>query len=316
MQPPIVAETKPGKALGAISHFSATFNWLVNFARNLRGDDLGVTVDRSDTDHPIIRMLGREDPPLAPFAVRWIEADSSLVVYLPERSCNLANTQILLAPATDTDWYIIAGGSTGTSTDGTSLSVRAHIKGRCKATANGTIQPAIYVEAYDTTTTHNDNYNAGDVWSDEIARCTVTEHTEGSTTTYIREVSAMYTGAVTHLAPVVLGDLPLYWFTDTLIASNGFTPHIEECSAPYCYGLIADTALPPLPGLDYIWVWYIVDCSGNTPTPSIVRSDDGGTPPVPASQRYYTVTVPIYSLINGCLSWDTRSRLAQEVYYP
>lgn len=315
MQPPIVAECKAGKALGAVSNFSATFNWVVNFCRNLRGDELSVTVDRTDTNHPVVRMV-RNDTPLAPFVVRWSDADSSLVVYLPEQSCNLANTQVLLTPATDTDWYIVAGGSTGTSTDGTTLRIHAHVKGRVKATSNGTIQPAIFVEAYDATTTHNDNYNAGDLWSAEIARCTVTARTEGGTTTYVRAVSKMHTGAVTHLSPVVLGDLPLYWYTDTAIATNGFVPHIEECSAPYCYGTLADTALPPLPNLDYMWVWYVVDCSGNTPTPSIVRSDDDGTPPVPASQRYYTVTVPVYSLINGCLSWDTRSRLAQEVYYP
>ena len=317
MQPPIVAEAKAGKALGAISHFAATFNWVVDFCRNLKGDGLGVSVDRTDTDHPIIRMLGREDPPLAPFAVRWSEADSSLVVYLPQNACNLINTQILLTAATDADWYIIAGGSTGTSTDGTTLSIHAHVKGRVKATSNGSIHPAIFVEAYDMTATHNDNYNAGDLWMDEIARCTVTATTESGTTTYQRTIGQMYTGAVTHLSPVVEGDLPLYWFTDTLIATNGFVAHIEQCGAPYCSGTtLADTALPPLSGIDYYTVWYIVDCSGNAPTPSIVQSSTDSTPPVPSTDMYYTVAVPVYNMINGCLSRDLRGRLAMEVYYP
>ena len=314
MQPPIVAECRPGNALGAVSNFSATFNWVVNFCRNLRGDELSVTVDRTDTDHPVVRMV-RNDTPLAPFVVRWSDADSSLVVYLPQGACNLSGYQVLLSPATDADWYIVAGGSTGTSTDGTTLSIHAHIKGRVKATSNGTIAPAIYVEAYDMSGSPYANDGAGDVWSAEIARCTVTATTESGTTTYRRAVSQIYAGAVTHLAPIVVGDIELYWYTDTAIATNGFIPHIEECSAPYCYGTLADTALPPLQNLDYMWVWYVVDCSGNTPTPGIVTATTSGDP-VPAAERYYKAHALVYTFADGVLLGDTRDRLAQEVYYP
>lgn len=313
MQPPIVAECRPGKALGAVSNFSATFNWLVNFCRNLRGDELGVVVDRTDTDHPVIRLAG-DNTPLAPFVVRWSDADGSLVVYLPEGSCNLANAQVLLTPATDTDWYIVAGGSTGTSTDGTTLSIHAHVKGRVKATSNGTIQPALFVEAYDTTSTHNDNSNAGDLWSAEIARCTVTARTEGGATTYVRAVSKVYAGAVTHLSPVVLGDLPLYWYTDTATAANGFIPYVDaQSAAPWCnQPLAADVQLSDAATL---YAWYVVDCSGNTPTPGIVTATTAGDP-VPAAERYYKAHALVYTFADGVLLADARGRLAQEVYYP
>lgn len=313
MQPPIVAECRPGKALGAVSNFSATFNWVVNFCRNLRGDELGVVVDRTDTDHPVVRMV-RNDTPLAPFTVRWSEADSSLVVYLPERSCNLANTQVLLTAATDTDWYVIAGGSTGTSTDGTTLSIHAHVKGRVKATANGTIQPAIFVEAHVTTSTHNDNYNAGDLWSAEIARCTVAARTEGGTATYQRAVGQIYAGAVTHLAPIVAGDIELYWYTDTATAANGFIPYVDaQSAAPWCnQPLAADVQLSDVTTL---YAWYVVDCSGNTPTPGIVTATTAGDP-VPAAERYYKAHALVYTFADGVLIADTRDRLAQEVYYP
>ena len=313
MQPPIVAECRPGKALGAVRNFVATFNWVVNFCRNLKGDELNVTVDRADTDHPVIRMA-RNDAHLAPFAVRWSEADSSVVVYLPEGSCNLANTQILLTPATDTDWYIVAGGSTGTSTDGTTLSIHAHIKGRVKATSNGTIAPAIYVEAYDMSGSPYANDSAGDVWSAEIACCNVTATTEGGTTTYQRAVSQMYAGAVTHLAPIVAGDIELYWYTDTATAANGFIPYVDaQSAAPWCNQLLA--ADVQLSDAATLYAWYVVDCTGNTPTPGIVTATTAGDP-IPATERYYKAHALVYTFADGVLLRDTRDRLAREVYYP
>lgn len=314
MQPPILAEARKGKSFGAIRNFAATFNWLVAFCRNLSGG-LGVTVDRTDSDHPIIRVDGLKAPPLAPFAVRWSEVDSSLVVYLPFNACNLLNVPVLLTPATDADWYIINGGSTGTSTDGNTISIRAHIKGRVKATSNGTIQPAIFVEAHVTTTAHNENWNAGDLWCDEIALCTITATTQGGTTAYQRAVGQTYQGAVTHLAPVVAGDLELYWYTDTAIATNGFVPYVDASlgAAPWCrQSLAADVALSAAASL---YVWYVVDCSGNTPTPSIVCATTSADP-VPSTEMYYKAHVQVYSLVYGVLSRDLRSRLAEEVYYP
>lgn len=312
MRPPIIAECKSGKAIGAIRNFSATFNWLVAFCTNLAGG-LGVAVDRTDSDHPIIR-IDSQNGRLAPFMVRWSDADSSLVVYLPEGSCNLANAQVLLTPATDTDWYIVAGGSTGTSTDGTTLSIHAHIKGRVKATSNGTIAPAIYVEAYDMSGSPYANDGAGDVWSAEIARCTVTAATEGGTTTYRRAVSQIYAGAVAHLAPIVVGDIELYWYTDTATAANGFIPYVDaQSAAPWCnQPLAADVQLSDVTTL---YAWYVVDCSGNTPTPGIVTATTAGDP-VPAAERYYKAHALVYTFADGVLMADTRDRLAQEVYYP
>lgn len=253
-------------------------------------------------------------PPLKPYTVRWSDADSSLVVYLPQGACNLSGYQVLLTPATGTDWYIVAGGATGVTTDGAVLSVRAHVKARVKATSNGTIAPAIFVEAHVSTSTHNDNYNAGDVWSAEVARCTVTATTSGGTTTYRRAVGQIYAGAVTHLAPVVTGDLELYWYTDTATATNGFVPYVDS-SAPTPWTnqqLAADVALTAPASL---WVWYVVDCSGNTPTPSIVAATTSGDP-VPAAERYYKAHALVYTFADGVLVGDTRDRLAQEVYYP
>ena len=55
MKPEITHELKDGRPIGAQRGFAATFNWMLNFCRNLTGGP-GVTVDRTDSDHPIIRV--------------------------------------------------------------------------------------------------------------------------------------------------------------------------------------------------------------------------------------------------------------------
>ena len=76
MKPEITHELKTGRALGAQRGFATTFNWMLNFCRNLRGMD-GVEVDRNDSDHPIIRIgeVKATGGGLAPFAVRSYKLD-------------------------------------------------------------------------------------------------------------------------------------------------------------------------------------------------------------------------------------------------
>ena len=74
MKPEITHELKTGRALGAQRGFAATFNWMLNFCRNLTGGP-GVTVDRTDSDHPIIRIGDEKTGTPAPFAVRCYRLD-------------------------------------------------------------------------------------------------------------------------------------------------------------------------------------------------------------------------------------------------
>lgn len=64
-RPPVLQKLKHGKLLtgGAFRFFVETWNWLVGYTDNLKGDaDLNAAnghaiVDRSDPDHPVIRII-------------------------------------------------------------------------------------------------------------------------------------------------------------------------------------------------------------------------------------------------------------------
>lgn len=67
MQPNPVIKIQGNKALAAFPGFVATFNWLVDFCLNLCGEgeessqgDSDLRVDRSISDHPVIRGGGKK----------------------------------------------------------------------------------------------------------------------------------------------------------------------------------------------------------------------------------------------------------------
>lgn len=76
MKPHHTTALKPGTALASNKGFAATFNWMLNFCRNLTGGP-GVEVDRNDSDHPIIRLASSSSGALHPFAVRCYRLDQS-----------------------------------------------------------------------------------------------------------------------------------------------------------------------------------------------------------------------------------------------
>lgn len=304
MKPPILAEARKGKSFGAIRNFAATFNWLVAFCSNLSGG-VGVKVDRTDSDHPVIRVNAASLAPLAPFAVRWSDADSSLVVYLPPSSVS-GEYQVMLTAATDANWYLVANGDCGA--DGDVVEVHAHVKDRVRTSANGSIDRVVYVTANTATVQDFDNQNAGDAWRMTIAAVGVTEVGSGASAALVREVNQLYTGAVSHLAPVVVvGLLPLHWYATLAQGSSihTFTPYADGGEAPWSHGSVAQTALPASGSCN---VYYQVDCTGNTPTASVATTRP--------TETYTLVFADVYQLQNGCVVADTRDVLNREVFYP
>ena len=123
MKPEITHELKTGYSIGAQRGFAATFNWMLNFCRNLTGGP-GVTVDRKDSDHPIIRLTDLGDGGFSPFAVRWQmpeegtrDSDRKMEIYLPTscvavgRTCEVLNTPMteLEGFENDDNWFLLAG---------------------------------------------------------------------------------------------------------------------------------------------------------------------------------------------------------------
>lgn len=63
MKPPKLTKLVQGKAIGCPEHkgFVDTFNWLVDFCANLKGDDTYIEVQNPLGDHPLI-TFGQEFP--------------------------------------------------------------------------------------------------------------------------------------------------------------------------------------------------------------------------------------------------------------
>lgn len=63
MRPAKLTYLRTGKAIGSQEHvgFCDTFNWLVDFCKNLRGDGLYITVDNKFGDIPTINFTPTTD---------------------------------------------------------------------------------------------------------------------------------------------------------------------------------------------------------------------------------------------------------------
>ena len=111
MKPSVTQELRKGRAIGAQRGFADTFNWMLAFCRNLTGGP-GVTVDRNDSDHPIIRVRFDESSELRPFAVRSYRLDPEStgeergkfgwMIYLPKGCVSVIDScEIINKPMTD-----------------------------------------------------------------------------------------------------------------------------------------------------------------------------------------------------------------------
>lgn len=121
MKPHYTTALKPGTALVSNKGFAATFNWMLNFCRNLSGGP-GVTVDRTDNDHPIIRIgdVKATATGLSPFACRFHvtedDEDGKWEVYLPTgclavgQTCAPLNVPMSSVDGHDEEdkWYLLA----------------------------------------------------------------------------------------------------------------------------------------------------------------------------------------------------------------
>ena len=115
MKPHCTHPLAKGKSIFAQKGFADTFNWMLNFCRNLSGGP-GVTVDRTDSDHPIIRMSRDDVAELRPFAVRPYRLDPESegeergkygwMIYLPKGCVSVIESlEILNKPMTDYEGY-------------------------------------------------------------------------------------------------------------------------------------------------------------------------------------------------------------------
>ena len=254
---------------------------------------------------------------IRPFAVKWSAADSSLVVYLPDGSCNLLATTVLNVAATGGGgWYKVHWGAQKLSAAG-EVSVYAHVKARFRI-GSGSIHPVVFVDAESSTADNNEYARAGDVWSMEIAKCTVTADTTGSDPVYTRAVRQLWSGPVDWLAETVPGLLELHWCLSTALASAtdsaAFTPTFQALTnetAPVCE-VAFDTSTYTVSltrSASFTKVFYVIDLAGSSPAPAVTVTE-------PNSGLDKKIVYWVYSLQYGRVVADRRAVLAERVFYP
>lgn len=295
---------RPPRKLGRGDHLTAThYNALLEFVRRimpLKGS--GTSVDYTMGGARINAGEKAPEPrQTKPWTVQWNSDANALEVYVPAEAVQLQGATVHLASASRTGWYLVHGASNPAA--GSTLVVTAHVKGRVKEGSTGAIHPAVTVTAVAEGAGDNAS-KAGDIWTMDVARCeTSTPENQGETPA--RTVDQLFTGTVNPNQPVA-GMLELYWETGaTPAAGMAFVPHVEGTSnAPLCGRALADTALGTGASVD---VYYIVDCSGQTPLPSVSSTEST------ASDH---VCVLVYRLANGMVASDLRAALSYQVYYP
>ena len=295
---------RPPRKLGRGDSLTAAhYNALLDFVRRimpLKGANTSVDYTMGGARINAGNASG-DAAAVKPWTVRWNDAVNALEVYIPSGTVQLSGCTVHLVSAGRAGWYVVHGSANPSA--GSTLVVTAHVKGRVREGDDGAIHPVATVTAA-AEGTDDRAAKAGDVWSVDIARCE-SSTPEGEDETPARTVVQLFTGT-TNPHPVVPGLLELYWAT-AATAGGGmeFAPHVEATSnAPLCGKPMADTAVGT--GSD-VSVYYIVDCSGETPVPSVGPSDAA------ASDH---VSVLVYRLSHGMVVSDLRASLENQVYYP
>ena len=296
------------------------YNSLLDYVRENRPlPGHGVRIDRSAGGSRISAAAEtRPASRLAPFSVRWSEADACLVVYLPPGSCNLNGWTVLNAAAAHAgeNWYLVHWGAQKLSTAG-DVTVTAHVKPRFQV-GSGSIHPVVFVDATSTTASDNTYARAGDAWSMNVATVTVEEDTSGDDAVYVRRVRQSWSGPADWLSEPVPGLLELYWRQSaalaTSTASASFSPRFQAVAsdrAPVCdaaFGSSTYTVTLTRSSAS-TKVYYVIDLTGSAPVPTV-------TVTAPTTDLDKKLVYWVYTLQYGRVTADRRAILAERAFYP
>lgn len=267
----------------------------------------------------------RREMSLAPWTVAWREnaGAGAWCIYLPaDACCSLPGATAHLEEfGQGSGWYRIAGASSYASP---SASVTFHVFGHVKervVVGSGYLHTPVLFASAQSGTLAQGNAFAGDVWCPLLATCSVEVTTADGATTYARAVTQHLAGPATHLAPQPRRDLDLEWTVPAVGQSGAgtFTPRFVAQAdeiAPLCGKHFGDGVVAyvvALPASGSATVYYVIDCSGQVtaPVPSVSDASPAGTTNLEAK-----IVVPVYSLSDGCVAGDYRSRIAERVFYP
>lgn len=283
MRPLNLTFLRSGKSIGAQKGFAETFNWLVRAMRNLTGDGITAKVDwMNGGDNPVVRSIGQ------------IGGSNNWVITIDNEDHTAA--VVITADDYPAGAIVLENEVTLPTTAGTTA-ITLHVKYPVKVGSGANYSTVVVVSSG---TSHADN--AGDVYRATIADVVTTVETVEGRTVARHTLANVRKHAKYNEAMPALGVLAVYWAV-AAGASTGFTPHIRATNnAPICGGSLADAALPTT-----CTAWYLIDCTGASPVPSVVTSKN------PAAGKVY---VQAYNFIDGDMADDLRANLSNAVFYP
>lgn len=249
----------------------------------------------------IILASGGDTTDLKPFTVRWDAGSSSWAVYLPESTLGGMHFVRHLEAAGQTGWYKVNGSALASGQG--SYVVTAHVKRRVRIGDDGDAGALVLVACRHVDTQEPSNLRAGDVWSADIAFIDVSDAAEGETPR--RMVSQMFAGSVP-LLDEAAERFDIYWTSDPPVSEAPvYTPHVSASRAPWL--LSVTTADLELPSSGTVFVYYVVDCSGDTPVPSVATD-------LPADLTA-RAAVLIYLVLDGRVTDDLRGTAFQQILF-
>lgn len=76
-RPAILCKLKKGEMIDTQQGFVDTFNWMVDYINNLRGDDTAIEIDNAIGTTPVIKFIGEEGGGGGSFDVKCVDSDGN-----------------------------------------------------------------------------------------------------------------------------------------------------------------------------------------------------------------------------------------------
>lgn len=87
LRPGTLCKLEKGKLIDSQQGFVDTFNWMVDFIENLKGDGSRIEVDRSMSDAPVVRYVDEED---GSGGTEYVAGDDTNIVFTPKSDGKVA----------------------------------------------------------------------------------------------------------------------------------------------------------------------------------------------------------------------------------
>lgn len=88
LRPGTLCKLEKGRLIDSQKGFVDTFNWMVDFIENLKGDGERIEVDRSMSDAPVVRLV--EDDEKTSGGTEYVAGEDTNIVFTPKEDGSVA----------------------------------------------------------------------------------------------------------------------------------------------------------------------------------------------------------------------------------